>query len=183
MSLQEKLNDLYREVDETLRQKWDRSFSFADGLFDRWERAERLGFGEGSSIYNSSLVYGDVKVGKNVWIGPYTLLDGSRGGITIGDYCSIATGVLIYTHDAVMYALSGGKIPYRGGPVTIGDCCFIASQSIITYGVTIGRKCLVAGNSLVNDDVPDRTVVGGTPAKPIGVVWGEGANTKIIWHK
>ena len=32
-----------------------RSLPFADGLFDRWERARRLGFGEGASIYELGL--------------------------------------------------------------------------------------------------------------------------------
>jgi carbonic anhydrase/acetyltransferase-like protein (isoleucine patch superfamily) len=29
-----------------------------------------MGFGEGSSVYDSCLVLGDVRVGKNVWVGP-----------------------------------------------------------------------------------------------------------------
>jgi UDP-3-O-[3-hydroxymyristoyl] glucosamine N-acyltransferase len=72
-----------------LRSRLDRSPPFPEGLFDRWEHAKRLRFGEGTSIYNDSLVYGDVKVGENTWIDPYTLLDGS-GGLSIGDYCSIS---------------------------------------------------------------------------------------------
>ena len=89
------LKALYEAQDEGLRLEWDRSLPFADGLLDRWERARRLGFGEDASIYNSALVYGDVSVGRGTWIGPYTLLDGSGGGLSIGAYCSISAGVQI----------------------------------------------------------------------------------------
>ena len=46
------------------------SLPLADYFVDRWDKARLLGFGEGSSIYDSSLVIGDVKIGKNAWVGP-----------------------------------------------------------------------------------------------------------------
>jgi hypothetical protein len=79
---------LYSEQDKDLLQRFDRSLPFQDGAFDRWERARRLGFGEGASIYNSSLVFGDVSVGEHTWVGPNTILDGSGGKLSIGAYCS-----------------------------------------------------------------------------------------------
>ncbi len=168
--LQAALKALYLQNDERLRQEFDRSLSFQDGLFDRWERAKRLGFGDKASIYNSSLVYGAVTVGNGTWIGPNTLLDGSRGGIAIGHHCSISAGVQIYTHDTVMWSLSGGKAPPRTGAVTVGNCTYIGSQSIVALGVTIGSHCVVAANSFVNHDVPDNTIVAGTPGRQIGTV-------------
>jgi acetyltransferase-like isoleucine patch superfamily enzyme len=158
-TLVELLRRAHLETDEALRQRFDRSLPFADGLFDRWERAKRLGFDAGASVYNSALVYGDVKVGENTWIGPYTLLDGSGGEVSIGAFCSISAGVHIYTHDTIMWALSGGRLEKRTGSVQIGDCCYIASQCIIAPNVTVGRQCVVAANSFVNRDVPDRSIV------------------------
>jgi hypothetical protein len=84
------LQHLYAAQDEQLRARFDRSLSFQDGAFDRWERARRLGFEEGASIYNSALVLGAVRVGRQTWIGPYAMLDGSGGGLSIGAYCSIS---------------------------------------------------------------------------------------------
>jgi acetyltransferase-like isoleucine patch superfamily enzyme len=165
---------LYYELDENLRSKWNRSLPFADAVFDRWERAKRLGFGDGASIYNSAFVFGKVEVGKMTWIGPNTMLDGSGGGLTIGDFCSISAGVHIYTHDTVHWAISGGVLPARKGAVSIGDCTYIGAQSVIALGVTIGKQCVIGANSFVNDDVGDFTVVGGSPAKEIGVVRFEG---------
>ena len=70
---------------------FNRVLPFGDYISDRWEKAHYLGFGEQTTIYDSSLVLGDVKVGKNCWIGPYTILDGS-GGLCIGDCCDISAG-------------------------------------------------------------------------------------------
>jgi hypothetical protein len=61
---------LRNESDAATRQNWDRSIPFSDALFDRWERARDLGFGEGSSVFDSVHVLGQVDVGENVWIGP-----------------------------------------------------------------------------------------------------------------
>ncbi len=184
LKLIELMRRAHVETDEELRQRFDRSLPFADGLFDRWERAKRLGFDEDSSIYNSALVYGDVQVGKNTWIGPYTILDGSGGRISIGSYCSISGGVHIYTHDTVMWALSGGSLGKRTGTVSIGDRCYIASQCVIAPNVTIGQQCLVAANSFVNCDVLDSTIVGGTPAQPLGKVVIDGDHIDLrFFHK
>lgn len=175
------LRKLYDFTDEGLRKNYNRSLSFQDGLFDRWERAKRLGFDEETSIYNSSLVFGDVKVGSNTWIGPFTILDGSGGSVNIGDFCSISAGVHIYTHDTVLWALSGGKAEKKTGPVTIESCVYIGSQSIITAGVKIGTKSIVSANSFVNRDVEDGSVVAGSPAKRIGSVIDEGESVKIVF--
>lgn len=44
-------------------------------------------------MYNNVLVLGRVKVGRNTWIGPGCILDGSGGDLQIGDWCSISAGV------------------------------------------------------------------------------------------
>src|ERR1700681_854654 len=104
------LETLYRERDHELRKKYKRSLGFGDAIFDRWERARSLGFGEGASIYNSAAIFGEVVVGEHTWVGPYVILDGSGGGIRIGRYCSISAGVHIYSHDTTLWALSGGVL-------------------------------------------------------------------------
>lgn len=172
---------LYEARESRLRNRFDRSLPFADAMLDnRWTRAKRLGFTEGASIYDSALVFGDVTAGEQTWIGPSVILDGSGGGITIGAFCSIAAGTHIYTHDTVLWALTGGKAPRRRAPVSVGDCCHIGAQSIILPGVTIGSQCVVAANSLVNRPVPSMTVVAGTPARAIGRVEGEGEAVRIV---
>ena len=173
------LRQLYTEQDECLRQEFARSLPFQDGMFDRWERATRLGFETGASIYNSALIFGDVVVGEQTWIGPYVVLDGSGGTLRIGAYCSISSGVHIYTHDTVRWALSRGQEDKRTAPVQIGDCVYIGPQSVIVAGVQIGDHCVVGANSFVNEDVEPRTIVAGSPARRIGSVVGDGKDVRI----
>lgn len=177
----ELVRESYLAADERLRTEFQRSLPFQDALFDRWERAQRLGFAPEASIYNSASVFGEVTVGTATWIGPNTLLDGSGGGIEIGAHCSVSSGVHIYTHDTVLCALSGGTLQRKQAPVRIGDCVYIGSQTVIAAGVRIGSRCVVAANSFVNADVPDRTIVGGTPARKIGSVVGEGERVRMVF--
>jgi len=168
-SLLKSITFLYEKLRLNTRQRWQRDLPLEELMFDRWERAKSLGFGEGTSIYHNSYVYGDVKVGRNTWIGPYTLLDGS-GGLEVGDYCSISAGVHIYTHDTVKWALSGGKAKYEHASVKIGNYCYIGPQTIISKGVKIGDHCLIGANSLVTSDLNDYSFAAGSPCKIIGKV-------------
>jgi acetyltransferase-like isoleucine patch superfamily enzyme len=150
-----------------VRVKWQRVLPMGDHLSDRWEKAEFLGFGKGASIYDSSLVLGDVKVGEGTWVGPNTVLDGS-GGLEIGAYCSISAGVQIYTHDTVRWALSGGKHEAERAPVKIGSRCYIGPHTVIAKGVTIGDGCVVGAQSLVLHDIPAGKKAFGTPCRVMG---------------
>jgi len=159
----------YSRMRWMMREQWQRDLPFEELLFDRWERASSLGFGEGTSIYHNSYVYGDVKVGKNTWVGPFTLLDGS-GGLEIGSNCSISAGVHIYSHDTVRWALSGGKAAYERAAVKIGDCCHIGSGAVIVKGISIGDYCVVGALALVNRDIPSYSIAVGIPCRVIGQV-------------
>ncbi len=167
--LLENLIHLHKTLREGVKEKWDRSLPFTDEIFDRWERAKFLEFGEKSSIYDNSLVIGSVKVGKKTWIGPFTILDGS-GGLEIGDNCSISSGVQIYSHDSVKWALSGGKNEYEKSPVKIGNCCYVGPHSVISKGVEIGDHSLIGSHCLVNEDIPNNSIVFGVPGKICGEV-------------
>jgi acetyltransferase-like isoleucine patch superfamily enzyme len=150
-----------------MRQQWNRTLPFGDYIVDRWAKAQTLGFGVGSSIYDSSLVLGDVRVGCNTWIGPFTVLDGS-GGLVIGDYCSISAGVQIYTHDSVEWAISGGATAIDRAPVRIGARCYLGPNVVVAKGVSIGDGCVIGANSLVLDDIPSGMRAFGTPCRTIG---------------
>jgi acetyltransferase-like isoleucine patch superfamily enzyme len=179
--LRRELHALYLAREAELREKFDRSLPFGDGFNDRWERARRLGFGEDASIYDSACVFGQVSVGARTWIGPWVMLDGSGGGIRIGSTTSISAGVQIYTHDTVLWALSGAQADVRKGAVSIGDRVYVGSHTVIARGVAIGSMVVIAANSFVNKDVPDRAIVGGLPATPIGHVEGDGADVRLVF--
>jgi len=168
--IQSHLVKLHDRLRNDFKTKWKRSLPFYEEILGdqaRWDRASFLGFREGTSVYESSYVYGDVKVGKGTWIGPFTILDGS-GGLEIGDYCSISSGVQIYSHETAEWALTGGRAGYRHKPTRIGNCCFIGSLSIVRMGVNVGDHVLVGAHSYVNTDVPSNSIVTGSPARLIG---------------
>jgi acetyltransferase-like isoleucine patch superfamily enzyme len=144
-----------------------RTLPLGDYVVDRWEKAKELGFGEGTSVYDSCLVLGDVTVGEQTWIGPYTILDGSGGELRVGSHCAISAGVQIYTHDTVERTLSAGKAPVSKAPTTIGSNCYIGPHTVIVMGVTIGDGCVIGANSLVLKDVPAGSKAFGTPCRVV----------------
>lgn len=167
--LMEELQALLAQEMGTVQRRWQRALPFADYVVDRWQKAKALGFGEGSSIYDSALVLGDVKVGTNTWIGPFTVLDGS-GGLVIGDNCSISAGVQIYSHDTVDWAVSGGRAKAANAPTRIGNNCYIGPNTVVAKGVSIGNGCIVGANSLVLADIEAGSKAFGTPCRTVGKV-------------
>ena len=175
-------NMMRRRRDE-MREKYNRVLPSGEYLFNRFDKAPYLNCGEGSSIYDSSVVMGDVIVGDKVWIGPYTLLDGSAAELRIGNFVSIDSGVMIYTHDSTKHYVSGGIEPFQKGKVTIGDCTVIGTSTMVGCNVSIGNHCVVGANSFVNKDVPDNTIVAGIPARKIGyVVVAEDGAVEFIYE-
>ena len=163
------LREFWRLRHRAILTQWKRSLPLGDCVVDRWERAKELGFGPGSSIYDSALVLGEVKVGRNTWIGPGVILDGS-GGLEIGDFCSISAGVQIYTHDSVAWATSGGAKSLERAPTRIGSCCYLGPQTIVGKGVEIADRCVIGANSLVLHSIPGGSKAFGTPCRVVGPV-------------
>ncbi len=162
----ELLKRLFRSKRKKLKKQYARVLPVNELFTDRWEKARFLGFGEKTSIYDSSQVFGNVTVGKNTWIGPFTILDGS-GKLTIGSNCSISAGVQIYTHDTVKWATSGGEASYEYAETVVEDNCYIGPNTIISKGVTLRKGTVVGANSFVNKSFPQNSKIAGNPAKII----------------
>ncbi|MCY1394786.1 Virginiamycin A acetyltransferase [compost metagenome] len=107
--------------------------------------------------------------------------------LRIGKFCALARGVKFIMNGAnhkmsgistypfqifgngwekVMPALH--ELPYKGD-TEIGNDVWIGYEALIMPGVTIGNGAIVSSRSVVTNDVPAYTIVGGNPAKPIKV--------------
>ncbi len=173
---------MHQHLDDAFLAQYNRSIPLSDQISDRWERAKKLGFGEGSSIYDSSYVFGDVKVGKECWIGPFTIIDGS-GGLSIGSFCTISAGVHIYTHDNIAKTLTAGIAPIEREAVSIDACTYIGPNSIIKKGISIGACCIIGAGSFIQKNIPSNSVVVGTPGKIIGTTTIENGKLSISYFK
>ncbi len=178
----EELNLIHQEFSKAFKKQFDRSIPLNEELLDRWERAKQLEFGENTSIYDSAFVFGNPSVGKDVWIGPYTIID-STGGLTIGDNVTVSVGVQIYTHDNVKKTLLGNDAPIEYDKVSIGRNTYIGPNAVISRGVTIGAFCIIATNSFVNRSFPDNAIIAGSPAKQIGETVIENDNVELKYFK
>ena len=98
------------------------------------------------------------------------LFNMSGGTITIGEYAFFGhdVAVLTGTHDIKQFGLARQlAFPRTGRDVVIGDGVWLASHVLVFGPVTIGEHAVVAGGSLVREDVEPYTVVAGRPAKAI----------------
>ena len=108
--------------------------------------------------------------GKNIHIGSHVFINmgckfQDQGGIYIDD------GALI-GHNVVLATLNHARSPQDRSsmipaPIHIGKNVWIGSNATVLPGVTIGDGAIVAAGAVVTRDVPENTIVGGTPAKII----------------
>lgn len=163
-SLLSDLQTLLAALQEEKRRDFNRRVSTGDLITDRWEIARSYGFGDGTSCYDNVLILGDVKVGRETWIGPGVILDG-QGGLVIGDHVSISAGVQIYSHNTVRRSTSMGRIGTDRAPTAIGSGVYIGPNSVIEMGVRIGDRAVIGAMSLVNCDIPADARAWGCPAR------------------
>ena len=118
-----------------------------------------------SNIYGGPIGEG-LTMGENSNIGPYNYI-GCSGKITIGNNVMLAPRVSIYAenhvfdHPEILIRDQG----VEKKEVIIEDDCWIAANSILLAGVTIGKGSVVAAGSVVTENVPPYSVVAGVPAK------------------
>jgi acetyltransferase-like isoleucine patch superfamily enzyme len=158
-----------------VKKKWNRVLPLNEYFSNRWVKANYLKFGEGSSIYDSAYVYGNVSVGKNTWIGPFVILDGSND-LFIGDNCDISAGVQIYTHDTIKKHINK-SIQCSNSPendigrnsVYIGDNVYVGPNTVISKGIKIENNVIIGANSFVNKNIPANFKAIGSPVKLIPI--------------
>lgn len=129
----------------------------------------RFKLGNYSTIEEYTVVdngVGDVIIGDHTRIG---LRDTIIGPVRIGNHVILAQNVVIsglnHSYQDVSTPIHLQKVTTR--TIVIEDESWVAANSIVTAGVTIGRHAVVAAGSVVTKDVPPYTVMAGNPAKVI----------------
>lgn len=108
--------------------------------------------------------------GKNIRLGQRIFINSGckfqdQGGVFIGNDCLIG-------HNTVMATLNHELTPARRAdmhpaPIVIGRNVWVGSNATVLPGVTIADNAVVAAASVVTKDVPENTIVVGSPARVV----------------
>ncbi len=111
-------------------------------------------------------VIGEPEIGDDVWIGAFTVIDGT-GGLVIGSGCDISAGAQIYTHSTVERCLSDRALPIRREPTRIGRNVHIGANAVVLMGAEIGDYCVIGAGAVVKEGTvaPPYSVLVGVPAR------------------
>jgi acetyltransferase-like isoleucine patch superfamily enzyme len=127
-------------------------------------------------------IIGHPEIGDGTWIGAFTLLDGS-GGLTIGRGCDISSGVHVYTHSSARRCVSLRSYDTVDRmPTSLGDGVFVGANATIMMGVSVGDQAVIGAGAVVIHDVEARTIVGGVPARRIGMVVQDGDEVHFVYE-
>ena len=123
------------------------------------------------------------KVGRNVRVRPTVKVE-IPWNLRLADGCAIGDDAILYSLGEITIGrnvvisqlahLCAGTHDYRRGdfplvrlPITVGDGCWIAADTFIGPGVTIGSGTVVGARSSVFKDLPANVVAVGNPAYAI----------------
>lgn len=133
-----------------------------------WQQQLFGEFGEGSIVQVPfHCEFGQtIHIGRNSFLNMnVTMLDGAK--ITLGDHVLVGPNTQFYTPTHSFDHRARRNWEATCLPITIEDDVWIGGNVVITQGVTIGARAVIAANSVVTSNVPCDTLYGGTPARCI----------------
>lgn len=114
-------------------------------------------------------------VGRPNYLSARINFDGTDYGlIEIHEGVTISSYVRVLTHDWSLYTVAKAVGHFSDRPigkiegVTIGPYSFVGTGSIIMPGTQIGRGCLIGAGTVVRGEVPDYSIVVGSPGRIVG---------------
>lgn len=122
--------------------------------------------GQGVKFNNNvKIVYKNIEIGSESWIGRDVLLySSSQGRIRIGKNNDFAPRVLLNTGTHVI----GDNARRAGKPIAadilIGNGCWIGMGAIILSGTKVGDGCIIAAGAVVKGEFPENVLIAGVPA-------------------
>ena len=134
--------------------------------------------GEGTRIWQFSVVLKDASIGRDCNICAHTLIEND---VVLGDGVTIKSGVYIWDGTRIgnnvfigpCATFTNDKMPRSKvypdafSKIVIEDHASIGANATLLPGVTIGKHAMVGAGSVVTKDVPACAVVVGNPAKII----------------
>ncbi|MDR1678858.1 MAG: acyltransferase [Prevotellaceae bacterium] len=106
-------------------------------------------------------------LGENIYIGPDSILS-LEGKLTIESGTIIGPRLKVHTSN---HNYESNMLPYNDECIVknvhIGQNVWIGADVSIMPGVEIGEGCVVAACSVITENIPPYSVVGGNPAKLI----------------
>jgi len=116
-------------------------------------------------------ILGNPDIGKDVWIGPFTLIDAKYAKVTIGKGCNISTGAQVISHSTVHRCVSEKTYDnVDASDTVIEEYSFIGSNAVVMMGCRIGHHSIVGAGCIVteNTTIPPYSIVAGVPGKIVG---------------
>lgn len=116
-----------------------------------------------------------IEIGDNVSIGPNAVLYSIYKKIIFGDNVLLGPGVTMVSGDhnirmvGVPIIDNKVKFPEDDADIIIEDDVWIGANVTILKGVVVGRGSVVAAGAVLVKSVPPYSIVGGVPAKMIGI--------------
>lgn len=133
----------------------------------------RLTIGEGTLLepgcWLTLAPEGRIEIGAGCFLNRNVMI-AAQASVTIGDHTMLANGCFVGDAEH-RYDDPSKPVTWQGftskGPVRIGANCWFGVNCAVTSGVSVGDRCVVGANSVVNRDVEAGTIAAGAPAKPI----------------
>jgi maltose O-acetyltransferase len=129
--------------------------------------------GDNTRIYHGCVLavgeQGYIELGDHTHLGVNVYLNAAAGRIMIGSHVAIAPLTQIYSYSNTFAAGKYVDECHLVADVTIEDDVLVGSGATVLPGVKIHQGAIVGAGAVVTEDVPPYHIIGGVPARKIGV--------------